>query len=36
VGFPSLASIGYDPVGQVGVQVLDYVHPDDLEARSAC
>ncbi len=27
---PSLASIGYDPVGQVGVQVLDYVHPDDL------
>ena len=27
---PSLASLGYDPVGQVGVQVLDYVHPDDL------
>ena len=27
---PSLASLGYDPLGQVGVQVLDYVHPDDL------
>ena len=23
-------SLGYDPVGQVGIQVLDYVHPDDL------
>jgi len=27
---PSLASIGYDPVTQLGLQVLDYVHPDDV------
>ncbi len=27
---PSVALLGYDPVVQMGTQVLDYVHPDDL------
>ncbi len=27
---PSVALLGYDPVEQIGTQVLDYVHPDDL------
>jgi diguanylate cyclase (GGDEF)-like protein len=27
---PSLSRLGYDPAAKVGIQVLDYVHPDDL------
>jgi diguanylate cyclase (GGDEF)-like protein/PAS domain S-box-containing protein len=27
---PSLSRLGYDPAPMVGIQVLDYVHPDDL------
>ena len=27
---PSVALLGYDPVVQMGTQVLDYVHPDDV------
>ena len=27
---PSLVSLGFDPVADLGLQVLDHVHPDDV------